>query len=55
MASQGVQRPLAVKETGHLIRALVVEALPAIGVDVVHEQGDVFLCESSKELPFGRT
>ena len=52
MASQGIQRPLAVEEAEHLIRTSVAEALPAIGVDVIHEQGDVFLCETVEGAPF---
>ena len=50
MASQEAQSRPAIDEGKNVIRALVPKAGPAVGVDVIHHEGDVFLCVRSHVL-----
>lgn len=52
MASHCAQYIRAIEKFKHFIRALITEAFPAVGIDMIHEQGNVFLCQDVKRSSF---
>lgn len=54
MDTQCMERIGSVKEFKHFIRTFIAQALPAVGVDMVHEQRDISLCQRVKGSSFGK-
>ena len=48
MAPQCTQYICPVKKRKHFIRAFIAQALPAVRIDMVHEQGDISLLQCVK-------
>lgn len=52
MASHCAQHIRTIEKLKHLIRTLITEAFPAVGIDMVHKQGNIFLCQVIKRSSF---
>ena len=52
-ASQPVQNVLSIVKAERFVWATVVQLFPFVGINVVHHQKDISLCEIIKRLTFG--
>ena len=52
MTPHCTQHIRAVKKCKHFIRAFISRTFSAVRIDMVHEQGDIFLCQAVKRSSF---
>lgn len=52
MQTQSVYYRIPIQELEHVVGAFVAETCPAVGINVIHKQGNIILCQEVKGCSF---